>query len=115
MPYKDQTRQRQFQREWKARRRADFFAGKTCTWCGSAENLQLHHLDPAQKEDHRIWSWSEKRRADEIKKCIVLCQACHMDYHGTLSKPTTDEQASIDADSVRLMENLAVVFGNETG
>lgn len=82
MPYADPAAKRAYQRAWAARRRAEFFAGKTCEWCDSSDDLHLHHRDPSQKESHSIWSWSETRRLAEIAKCVVLCAACHMRAHG---------------------------------
>jgi 5-methylcytosine-specific restriction endonuclease McrA len=77
MPYKDPARKREYMREWIARRRAEWFAGKVCALCGSRENLELDHIDPAQKVSHRIWSWSGERRNQELAKCRPLCRSCH--------------------------------------
>lgn len=76
MPYKDKEKQREFQREWCRKRREDFFADKACI-CGSTINLELDHIDESKKITHRIWSWSEKRRNEELAKCQILCEACH--------------------------------------
>ena len=65
-------------------RRVEFFKNKKCEWCGSVDNLGLHHLDSSQKLGHNIWSWSEEKRNAEISKCIVLCKKCHHDYHNGL-------------------------------
>lgn len=82
MPYKDPAQQREFQRQWAADRRALFFSEKRCEWCGSADDLQLHHRDPNKKVSHAIWSWGEPRRLSEIEKCMVLCRNCHQRAHG---------------------------------
>ena len=79
MGYKDPDKQREYQRQWAARRRAAFFDDKSCAWCGSTERLELDHIDPELKVSHRIWSWSEARRAEEVAKCQVLCHDCHLD------------------------------------
>lgn len=81
MPYSDAASQRDYQRRWVARRRAVFFRGKTCEWCGSSDRLELHHRDPARKLHHAIWSWGEARRAAEIAKCVVVCRSCHQRAH----------------------------------
>ena len=78
MPYKDPDMQRAFMREWLQRRRAAWFAGKTCVRCGSTERLEIDHIDPALKVDHRLWSWSAVRREAELAKCQVLCRPCHL-------------------------------------
>lgn len=67
----------EYMRNWYAKRRADYFAGKSCTGCGATESLELDHIDPSQKISHRIWSWSAERRAAEIAKCQILCTDCH--------------------------------------
>lgn len=69
--------QREYQREWIAKRRTAFFSDKSCAQCSSTEDLQLDHIDKNQKISHRIWSWSRQRRESELEKCQVLCGACH--------------------------------------
>ena len=68
---------RDYQRAWISKRRLEYFEGKYCERCGSSEDLQLDHVDPDKKISHRIWSWSEERREEEIAKCQVLCKPCH--------------------------------------
>lgn len=84
MPYADKARQRQYQREWKARRRAEWFTDKACVFCDSTTNLELDHIDPLDKIDHKVWSWTKMRREAELAKCRALCKACH--------KQRSDEQ-----------------------
>jgi hypothetical protein len=81
MGYKNPEAQREYQRQWVARKRAAFFTDKTCEWCPATEGLELHHRDPSKKEHHAIWSWSTARRLAELAKCIVLCEACHQKAH----------------------------------
>lgn len=59
------------------RNRAAFFEGKSCVKCGVTESLELDHIDPEQKTEHRIWTWSPERRESELAKCQVLCTDCH--------------------------------------
>lgn len=68
---------RKYQRAWLAGRRATFFSDKYCVNCGSTDRLELDHIDPALKLDHKIWAWRAVRQAEEIAKCQVLCNACH--------------------------------------
>lgn len=68
---------RKYQREWYARRRADYFAGKVCVDCGTNEQLELDHVDRATKVSHNIWSWSADRREAELAKCEPRCHDCH--------------------------------------
>lgn len=76
--YKNPDEQRDYQRKWIAARRAEYFDGKFCVQCGSAKDLELDHVDPNLKLDHKIWSWTEERRNREIAKCQVLCAECHL-------------------------------------
>ena len=68
---------REYQKNWVANRRAEWFKDKHCIDCGAKENLELDHVDPNEKVDHRIWSWSKQRIAEEVKKCVVRCEECH--------------------------------------
>lgn len=81
MGYKDPEKQRQFLREWyqnvMKQRRLAWEAANTCVDCGSKENLELDHVDPSLKISHNIWSWSEKRRNEELAKCVARCHECH--------------------------------------
>lgn len=81
MPYADPEQQKRAQREWVARRRQAFFAGKRCESCGSSDALRLHHRDPGAKTSHRIWSWSWARILAEVAKCRIVCESCHQRFH----------------------------------
>lgn len=72
-----------------AARRAAFFADKRCLFCGSGANLEIDHVDPSTKEDHRIWSWAPGRAAAELAKCRVLCGPCHRHRHAEERRTTT--------------------------
>lgn len=54
-----------------------------CGYCKCADALELHHIDPEQKEfgiSARVdISWA--RTAEELKKCVLLCANCHREYH----------------------------------
>jgi hypothetical protein len=93
MGYKDPKKRREYQRLWVATRRAEFFAGKACNRCGSTDGLELDHVDPAMKVSHSIWSWSIERRAEEIAKCQVLCNGCHL-------KKTVNSRIPIEHDGL---------------
>jgi hypothetical protein len=77
MPMATVEAQREYQRRWVARRRATYFMDKVYADCGTGEDLQLDHRDPSKKVDHKIWSWSQERRAAELEKCQILCASCH--------------------------------------
>lgn len=85
MPYRDPEAQREYQRKWMANRRASALEGKTCALCGSTDGpFDFHHVDPTQKLDHKVWSWTAKRRDAELAKCVVLCRDCHIGHHRAL-------------------------------
>lgn len=60
---------------------------QVCAVCGetSPECLDLHHVDPSQKDDEiakvisSTGSW--KRIEDEMAKCVVVCANCHRKIH----------------------------------
>lgn len=79
MPYTDRSQKRKFQREWCARRRAEYIAARgPCCRCGSWDQLEFDHIDRTQKINHRIWGWSKPRLEAELSKCQVLCRPCHI-------------------------------------
>lgn len=78
MPYKDKRKQSEYQNQWMQNRRVAWLEENgPCVKCGSKEKLQVDHVDPKQKVSHRIWSWSDGRRLEELAKCEVLCEKCH--------------------------------------
>lgn len=93
MPYRDKDKRREYNRLWMRKRRESYFNGKSCAWCGDTEDLELDHIDPNMKTSHRIWSWSEERRAAELAKCQPLCTPCHMQK--TMSEKCTAKHGTI--------------------
>jgi hypothetical protein len=80
MPITEKRRKylRCYNRIWlKARRDAYLSANGPCVKCGSAEDLEIDHIDPSQKVTHRIWSWRKERRDVELAKCQIICKECH--------------------------------------
>ena len=43
--------------------------------------LQVHFVDIAFREEHKIWYWAEWRRDSTLQKCSVICKACHKAFH----------------------------------
>ena len=95
MSYATRSEQQKYQREWCAKRRAEFLADKSCVVCGTKQRLEVDHIDPALKVSHNVWSWSPERRATELAKCQVLCNQHHKEKtraqrpvpeHGTISR-----------------------------
>jgi hypothetical protein len=78
MAYSNPALQSKYQADWVRRRREAWLAANgPCRRCGSSERLEVDHVDPTAKTSHRIWSWSAERREAELRKCQVLCRACH--------------------------------------
>lgn len=83
MPYKNAAEQREFQRKWVAKRRADHFKGKKCKKCGkpiSSKTADLDHIKPhgnTEKIDHRLWSLKDSKRKKKLAGMQTLCKACH--------------------------------------
>lgn len=83
MGYSNKEKQREYQRQWIAKRRAEYFSDKKCVVCGSKKNLELDHINPTDKKMNpsALWSLSEsnQKRIDELAKCQVLCKSHHKD------------------------------------
>jgi len=100
--------QRDYMRQWKRDRRAKYMGGKSCCWCGATEDLQIHHVNPEEKEGHNIWTWSEERIQREMDKCIIVCRYCHTAYHVELRRA---KRAEDQAAEKGILYNLAMAFG----
>lgn len=65
----------------RAQRIHDYLGGK-CTVCGSTADLEVHHIDPAEKTFGPIEKLSPWAKiVEELKKCELLCTYCHKDKH----------------------------------
>lgn len=55
--------------------------GGECAVCGSAEDLEIDHIDPTTKtmDLGHFWSVSEARYKAELAKCQLLCGPHHND------------------------------------
>lgn len=82
MPMATREAQREYQRRWLAERRATWFRNRVCIDCGTADGLELDHIDPRQKVTHKVWSWSAVRRNVELAKCVARCEKCHAKKSG---------------------------------
>lgn len=78
MPYKNKEEQIAYQIAWMRKRREAWLnENGPCVLCGSWIDLEVDHRDPATKVTHRVWSWAQSRREEELAKCQALCKACH--------------------------------------
>jgi len=80
MPYSNISIQRNYQRAWVASRRQTALdaRGNTCQRCGSQDRLEFHHRDPTDKVSHRIFSRRWEIIHQELSKCELLCNTCHL-------------------------------------
>lgn len=106
MPYKDKNVQREYNRQWQASRRAEWFFEKVCVRCGGSDSLEIHHEDPLLKISHKVWSWAQERRDEELAKCVVLCHACHKAQHATKCGTTRSYKNGCRCDDCRRANTL---------
>jgi 5-methylcytosine-specific restriction endonuclease McrA len=71
-----------YQLEWmKGRRQAWLLANGPCAECGSWEELEVDHIDPAEKKINPALLWSlspvNPKRIAELAKCQGLCRTHH--------------------------------------
>lgn len=83
------------QKGQEVKERARQLLGGRCSYCGFDTYqvaLDIHHLDPAQKDARfpqmRSWTWERVER--ELQGCVLLCKNCHAAVHAgliTLEQP----------------------------
>jgi 5-methylcytosine-specific restriction endonuclease McrA len=78
MPRKDKKAHSRYCAE-KCKQKRQFWldVNGPCVRCGSSVDLEVDHINPSEKDDHKIWSWTPVRRDAELVKCQVLCHKCH--------------------------------------
>lgn len=94
--YKERTiKKRKLRKEWFS----NFLSTKQCIICGESCNavLDLHHIDPTEKEETVSKLIAElrsfKRIISEIQKCVILCSNCHRKVHaGIINRIFTPEE-----------------------
>lgn len=88
---------REYQLRWVSERRDIGYSllGGKCTFCGSTEKLEVDHINredksPLLRSGRRFnWSRSWSFILEELKKCQLLCDACHNNKTSEESKTTT--------------------------
>lgn len=73
---------KEYYKEWFAKirqERIDYLGGQ-CVKCGSVEKLEFDHIDPSLKEfDISAVCYSIENIIDELNKCQLLCEDCHLE------------------------------------
>lgn len=87
MPNKDKQLYNEYMKTYMLarynRRRANAIKqlGDKCVDCGSAETLEFDHVNPLTKSFTLavgLAGFSEARIQDELKKCVLRCDGCHI-------------------------------------
>lgn len=87
MPVRNRDEYNAYMREYMLRRyharRAESYEilGGVCVACGTNENLQIDHIDPALKttEISKLWSIAKVRYLKELELCQLLCKPHHIE------------------------------------
>ncbi len=60
-----------------------------CLFCGSDNNIQLHHYNPAlgKKSKNYLFGCSVAALQKELDKCWCLCYDCHSKLHRRMVDP----------------------------
>lgn len=68
----------------------DWKRDRGCTVCGETEPwvLDMHHLDPNEKETNSAKSATLKTFLQEADKCVLLCSNCHRKVHAGVLRIT---------------------------
>ena len=67
-----------------------------CQCCGKevyGKEAHLHHLGSRTKKNNMSNLWGTKQAKVEGKKCVLLCEKCHMALHSELGKVVTIQQS----------------------
>ena len=77
--YNTYMREYMLRRYHERRRRAVEHLGGACRVCQSVEDLEIDHINKADKTIplNKLWSIAEDRFWKEIEKCQILCKPCH--------------------------------------
>jgi 5-methylcytosine-specific restriction endonuclease McrA len=79
--YNEYQKKYQLERYHKRRNDAITMLGGKCFKCESTQNLQFDHIKAIEKSFgvSKLWSISEKSFLQEIQKCQLLCETCHIE------------------------------------
>lgn len=79
-------------------------ANGPCQDCGSADRLEVDHVDPTLKTSGRftMWHWGKVRREAELANCQVLCHTCHA---RKTAKQVAETRSGEDSSNHKLTEH----------
>lgn len=79
--YRQTEKYREYRRQyWAKQRNKWIIENGPCTYCGSSERLEVDHINTKTKDRKyslSLFSRPHQARANELKKCQVLCHECH--------------------------------------
>lgn len=78
MGYKNKEAQKEYQRNWMARRREELLVNKSCTHCSSTNDLTFCNI----KNNGKVFStsYSKDKLMEKIKDALILCDPCYRLY-----------------------------------
>ena len=74
---------------YKRRQKLYDYLGGRCVVCGSVEELEFDHIDPNQKAYDIGKNMSLDSIKDELDKCQLLCNTCHIKKTNADKQPFT--------------------------
>lgn len=104
--------------EYYKRRREEYISllGGACAECGSAQQLQFHHIDEKNKSFSigKLMNFSKETSLQELKKCVLLCSTCHKKLHiknGTFIKLGGRKEGSCGANNKKSRKVICINTG----
>ena len=86
------------EKRWRDKRKAEFWADKVCSECGTSEDLCFHHPNGVREDSATrkpsgrtgLWYLSKADFERELQDVVIVCVPCHKAIHapkhGTRSK-----------------------------
>jgi hypothetical protein len=85
----------------------ELYGGK-CTYCGTADSLHFHHIDPDTKSFSISGSHSRSFYSllQEANKCLLLCISCHAGHHNNTISVDVTKRVILDVtqEQAKLMD-----------
>lgn len=102
MPYADSEKNTDSRRTPIQRRKDEWFGEHgPCALCGSAENLEVDHIDPSQKSFSIHWAIRWDILKIELAKCRALCEPCHTKLSAEQKLRSVEELKSTISSDIR--------------